>query len=286
MEKENFNFAFFGTSEFSVGVLEALKKKRLSPSLIITVPDAPKGRKLLLTPPPVKMWAQKNNIRIAQPKKLDRDFANKLKAKSYNLFIVASYGKIIPASIFEIPTHKTLNVHPSLLPRLRGASPIQGAILEENETGVTIMRIDAEMDHGPIIAQEKVPMEPWPTRADILENILAQKGGALLADVLPKWIAGKMTAKEQAHSKATYTQLVKKKDGLIEVEENPEKNWKKFLAYTQWPGVYFFTERNRKKIRVIIKDAVYNKEKFLITRVLPEGGKEMSYDDFLRGKHS
>ena len=292
MEKVNFNFAFFGTSGFSIGVLEALKKRGFFPSLIVTLPDSPKGRKLVLTPPPVKSWAEKNNIPYVQPKKISgEEFAKELLTKSpdkkrWNIFIVASYGKIIPVSIFEIPTYKTLNVHPSLLPRLRGASPIQEAILQEDETGVTIMVIDAEMDHGPVIVQEKVPVKPWPVQADILEKILSEKGGEILADVLPKWVAGRIASKEQEHTKATYTNLIKKEDGEIDIHGNPRENWKKFLAYVRWPGVHFFIARNGSEIRVIIKDAEFRDGKFVITRVLPEGGREMDYESFLRGNRS
>jgi len=129
----NIPFVFFGTPEFAVSILEELKDAKIVPSLIVTAPDKPKGRGLVLTPPPVKIWAQLHNIPVVQPAKLDNDFTEKLKNSSYKLFVVAAYGKIIPKAVLDIPTNGTLNVHPSLLPKYRGASPIQSQILADEK---------------------------------------------------------------------------------------------------------------------------------------------------------
>lgn len=287
---EKINWAFFGTSEFSVIILDELKKSGFLPSLIITTPDKPKGRKLILTPSEVKTWAIENNIKYIQPESLrlskNPEIVEEIKSYSENrfdLFIVASYGKIIPQEVLDIPTKQTLNVHPSLLPKLRGASPIQSAILTENETGVTIMRIDAEMDHGPIVYQEKVAIENWPPYSDELEKILGTRGGEILAEILPKWIEGKIEEKEQDHSLATLCGKIEKSDGEINLSDDPEKNLRKIRAYHVWPGAYFFVEHKDKKIRVIIKRASVLNGELLIERVVPEGKKEMSYDDFKKG---
>jgi methionyl-tRNA formyltransferase len=155
-------FVFFGSSEFSFFVLEELKVHQLIPSLIVTTPDKPKGRKLLLTSNIVKTWAIENNIPVLDPVSLKNnpDLVSHLISLNPSLFLVASYGKIIPKEIFEIPEHKTLNIHPSLLPKYRGASPIQSQILNnEKEIGVTIMQIEETMDTGPIISQKKVFFE-------------------------------------------------------------------------------------------------------------------------------
>src|SRR3989344_3166071 len=157
------SFVFFGTPEFAVVVLDELKEHGLTPSLIVTAPDKKRGRKLLLTPQPVKIWAEKNNISILQPEKLDSHFIQGLQHTTYDLFIVAAYGKIIPKSILSLPRHGALNVHPSLLPAFRGASPIQSAILYANITGTTIMLMDEVLDHGHIVAQETLDM-PLPIK--------------------------------------------------------------------------------------------------------------------------
>src|SRR3989344_6648746 len=159
-------FVFWGTSPFSIGILDAFKEGGITPDVIITAPDKPKGRNLMITPPQVKIWAKQNNIPVLQPETLDdsflADFKNFVNLMNLKLAVVASYGKIIPRVILDMPKYGTLNVHPSLLPRLRGASPIQSAILSEDTTGVTIMLLDDKMDHGPIVAQKEIPIAPWP----------------------------------------------------------------------------------------------------------------------------
>ncbi|MCI5108315.1 MAG: methionyl-tRNA formyltransferase [Candidatus Pacebacteria bacterium] len=266
--------AFFGTDSFAKIILEELKTASIIPSLIVTVPDRPKGRNLIMTAPEVAVWAKENNIDYIQPDKLSSD----LFKGDWDLFIVASYGKIIPGSILDIPKHKTLNVHPSLLPKLRGASPIETSILTENETGVTIMRIDEEMDHGPIIEQEMIDI-PWPPYKDELEDLLAHTGGKLLAETIPLWIDGKIEEQEQNHDLATYTKKISKEDALLDLFDSPENNLRKIRAYNVWPRAYFIKDGKR----VIITRANLKDGELLIEKVIPEGKKEMSYGDFLKG---
>lgn len=285
MNKKNkeINFAFFGTPDFAVTVLDELKKEKLVPSLVVTTPDKPKGRGLKLTPSPVRMWAEKNNINFLQPKKLDADFLDALRSTPYALFIISAYGKIIPREIIELPKHGTLNVHPSLLPKYRGPSPVETQILsDDREAGVTIMLIDEEMDHGPLLAQTKIELDEkdWPPGADELEDILAHEGGALLAHIMPKWVAGEVKVHEQDHEKATYCKLIKKEDALINLDDNSYKNYLKIKAYSAWPRVYFFTDGKR----LVVTDAEFKNKKLKIKRVIPEGKKEMSYEDFWRGR--
>ena len=280
---------FFGGSEFSVLVLDELKAQNILPNLIITTPDKPKGRKLVLTPTPVKIWAQKNNIEVLDPvslKKNNEELIVKLKIEYYNLFLVASYGKIIPQEILDIPQKGTLNVHPSLLPKLRGASPIKSAILSENETGVSIMLLDAEMDHGPILAEEKIIS--WennnpPYEKDLAE-MLGHKGGQMLAKIIPDWLEGKIEAKEQNHEQATLCGKIEKEDGQINLEDDPQKNLRKIHAFHQWPVAFYFAERNEKKVRVNIKSAHIENEKLVLKTVVPEGKREMPFTDFMRGQ--
>lgn len=279
----NIPFVFFGTPEFAVSILKELKDAKIVPSLIVTAPDKPKGRGLILTPPPVKIWAQMHNVPVVQPVKLDNDFTDKLKNNSYKLFVVAAYGKIIPKAVLDIPTGGTLNVHPSLLPKYRGASPIQSQILaDEKEVGVTIMLIDEEMDHGPILDIKKIEIENNITAPE-LENLLAHEGGKLLSAVIPKWIDGKIKAEEQNHNEATFTKKITKENGLIILSDDQHKNYLKYRALTPWPGTYFFATKNGKKLRVSIKKAELIEGKLVVKQVVPDGGKIMNFDDFLRG---
>ena len=277
-------FVYFGTPEFAMIILEELELKGLLPALVITAPDKPKGRKLVVTPSEVKLWANAHNIPVLTPEKLkDEDFVSELSKSTWDLFVVAAYGKIIPKNILEMPSHGVLNVHPSLLPKFRGSSPIEGAILsDEKFTGVTIMQLDEEMDHGPVLAQRERIRNIWPPKGSDLTRDLAHFGGALLADIIPEWMNG-LKAFPQDHTRATFTKKIRKEDGLIDLSGDQEMNYKKIRAYDEWPGAYFFIERSGKQMRVRITDAEYENDELKITRVVPEGKKEMSYEDFLRG---
>ena len=285
MNHEPIKFVFWGTSDFSVYILDSLKSKGFLPSLIISTPDKPQGRKLEIKPTLTKIWAEENNIPVLQPEKLkenDELFRN-LSSLNSDVFIVASYGKIIPDVLLNIPKYKTLNVHPSLLPKLRGPSPIETAILKDiKKTGVSIMRLDKEMDHGPLLAQVEYNVPEWPKKEE-LEKTFGEIGGELLANVLPKWIADEIEEIEQDHSKATYCVKIEKQDALLDLAANPYENFRKVKAYSGWPNAFFFLENDGKKIRVVVKDAKYENGDFIITRVIPEGKKEMSRDDFMRG---
>ena len=258
------------------------------PTLIVTMPDKPKGRKMILTPPEVKVWAEENGVKFIQPKSLreDKNPGIENEVRSFgadDLFIVASYGKIIPQNILDIPKHQTLNVHPSLLPKLRGPSPIVSAILTENETGVTIMRLDAEMDHGPILAQKKIEIPEWPPYAETLEKILGQEGGKMLAQIIPDWIAGKIPGIEQNHSQATVCKKIEKTDGEINLSDPADLNLRKIRSFHAWPTAYYFQKHKDKNLRVIIKKAHMENGALILDRVVPEGKKEMDYSDFQKG---
>lgn len=266
------SFTFFGTSEFSVVILNELKKGGILPSLIVTVPDKPKGRNLVITPPLVKVWAEENNVPVIQPQKLDDNFVNELKKNEWHLFIVASYGKIIPESLLEIPIKGSLNVHPSLLPKLRGPSPLQTMILDDmKKTGVSIMLVDKEMDHGPLLSVKEVYIDEWP-KLSVLEERLAKIGGEMLLEIIPKWLNGEIEAREQKHEDATYTKIFKKEDALIKLEDEPYLNYRKIMAYERMKP-YFFKDGKR----IIINDVSFEDGELKILRVTPEGGKEVDY---------
>lgn len=243
----------------------------------------PQGRKLEIKPTHTKVWAEKNNIPVFQPEKLNDEAFAKISEENWDVFIVASYGKIIPERFLNIPKAQTLNVHPSLLPELRGPSPIETAILRDiKNTGVSIMRLDKEMDHGPIVAQKEYKVEEWPKREE-LEKTLGAFGGELLADILPQWVSGEIQEKEQDHSKATYCKKIEKQEALLDLSADAYENFRKIKGYSGWPNAFFFVERGDKKIRVVVKDAVFENGELIITRVIPEGKKEMNYQDFMRG---
>ncbi|MCX6713121.1 MAG: methionyl-tRNA formyltransferase [Candidatus Vogelbacteria bacterium] len=275
---------FFGTDEFSVKVLDTLKSRGFLPTLIVTVPDQPKGRKLVLTPPPAKLWALENHIDFLQPSSL-KDPAFDLQLRTYNLqlFMVASYGKIISQAILDLPAHGTLNIHPSLLPKYRGATPLESAILSgDDKTGVSIIKLDAEMDHGPILSQTEISFEDKPFYNELRDKT-AEAGANLLADILPKYLSGELIPAEQDHSLATYTKKIEKTDGLIDLTANPELNYRKIRAFTPWPGAYFFIKKDERDLRVVIKKAHLDNGELIIDSVVPEGKNEMDWASFQRG---
>lgn len=302
------NLVFFGSSEFSVYVLDELKLHHILPRLIVTTPDKPKGRKLVMTPNPCKLWAKEHNIEILDPEYLKRNgeaLISKLQSLNSNLFLVASYGKIVPKEIFEIPERKTLNIHPSLLPKYRGASPIQSQILnDEKNIGVSVMQIEETMDTGPVIASRKLEIPNYkfqipnsntsteeadfqfrmPGRKE-LEKILAIEGARLFAHILPEWLMGAIDPIMQNEDEATYCQKIKKEDGELQIDlndlsKNAHQNFLKIKAYEDWPKTFFF---NNKK-RIIIEEAFIDDNKINITKVTPEGKKTMLFDDYLKGK--
>jgi len=273
---------FFGTPWLSVIVLEELNAQNYLPSLIVTAPDKPVGRGLKLTPSPVKEWAHEHNIPTIEPSTFSDEIAMRLREESADVFVLVAYGKILPSNIIGIPPNGILNVHPSLLPKLRGPSPVRTAILnDEKTTGVSVMLIDKKMDHGPLLIQESYTPEKWPPQAKELEEHLFARGGAILADILPRYIAGDITPQEQNHDEATYCHLFKKEDGLLTLSDNPYTNLLKIHAYAGWPGTYFFTYDGR---RIKVLSAHIESDELMIDEVIPEGGHTISYSELQKSQ--
>lgn len=286
MKTSDAKIVFFGSPELSVTILNKMKSAGIIPALIVTAPDKPAGRGRVLTPPPVKLWADENGIETEQPVKIKGEFTEELANTDWDLFIVAAYGKILPQTLLDIPKHGTINVHPSLLPRLRGPSPIVSAILEdEKETGVSIMLLDAGMDSGPVLSQARIELEEWPPTASLLEAILSDAGGDMLVEAIPQWLNGEITPEEQDHDKKTICKMIKKEDALINLADDPYQNLLKIRAYEGWPGAYTFIKRNDKDVRIKINSAHLNEktEELVLDKIVPEGKKEMLYTDFMRG---
>lgn len=282
-------------------ILGRLIENGYIPNIVITIPDKPQGRKMIITPPPVKVFGQKYNLKIIQPEKLNSKLFRKtdlpglpsqsLRATArdgfssdYDLFVVASYGKIIPKSVLEIPKYGILNVHPSILPKFRGPSPIQSFVLSgEEKTGVTIMLMDEEIDHGQILSTSKVKSQISNLNAKELEEKLAELGGEMLTDTIPKWINREIKPIEQNHNQATFTKKISKEDGLVDLEKDkPETIYRKFLAFQPWPGIYFFANKNGKPIRVIITNMELADGKIIIKKIKAEGKNEIRYEEFLK----
>lgn len=278
-------WAFFGSSNFSVAVLNKLESIDLLPQLIITTPDKPSGRGLKIKTGAVKKWAENKKISVLTPENLKgSDVVAELKKTGpWEVFLIASYGKIVPNEVLDIPTKNTLNIHPSLLPKLRGPSPIESAILNENETGVTIMKVDEQVDHGPIIAQQIISIPNWPPYYGDLEKILAEEGARLFAEILPNWIEGRIVPREQEHKTATFTKKISKNDLLIDMTDEPVKNLRKIRAFSGNRGAYFLTKRGDTNARVIVTEAKIIDGALVLEKVKPEGRNEMSYEDFRRG---
>ncbi len=283
-------YAFFGTGALAESVLAALIQAGYVPSLVVTKPDSLQGRHMLLTSPHIKTWAIMKGIDVFQPetlKELPSD--SPLHTKKYDLFIVASYGKMIPEDILDIPTHGVLNVHPSLLPLYRGPSPIESALLDGTPTtGVSIMKLDKGMDSGPILAQSACTISPY-ANTGTMEVSCGQLGGELLVQVLPHYIEGSLIPKEQDNTKATICKKITKDLGLITLEDDIDTVRRKFRALTPWPSLYFFIQHDNKMMRVKVNevDLVEEKESrsakdyFLV--VTPEGKKPMDWESFKRG---
>ncbi len=271
------NFIFWGTPDVASKTLEILKQNGFLPSLIITSPDKPQGRKMIITPPPTKTWAIANNIPYLQPEKLDELKSNLPLLQKSDISIVVAYGKIMPEEIINAPKLGSINIHYSLLPKYRGASPVESAILNgDKQTGISIQKMEYKMDAGPIITEEKVPIHSLEKAFELRERLI-KIGGELLVKTLPNIIDEKIKSTPQDETKATYTKKIKKEDGLINLSDDPIKNFNKFKAYYVWPRTFFINESKR----IIITDATIENTLFIIKRVLPEGKKEVDYSIFI-----
>jgi methionyl-tRNA formyltransferase len=248
---------FFGTPRFAATVLASLLEAGMAPAAVVCNPDRPVGRKRIVTPPPVKVLAEAHGVPVLQPEALDDAFAARLRGLDPDCFIVAAYAKIIPQEFLAIPRLGAIGVHPSLLPKYRGASPIQSAILAgERETGVTLYRMDAKMDHGPVLVHSTIPIAEYDTYL-MLEAHLAAEAGTLLVATLPDIAADTLRGIPQDDATATFTKKFSTQDGFIpdtmlaaaERGENAATVLRKILAFTPEPGAW--TLRNGARIKLL-----------------------------------
>lgn len=240
-------FAFFGTPKEAADTLENLISQGFIPRVVICGPNRPKGRKLVMTPPPVKVIAEKYNLLVWQPETLkDPKFQELYPNLGLRLAVVVAYGKILPKDIIDAPRHGTLNVHYSLLPKWRGATPVEAAILHgDSETGVTIQQMQPKLDTGPILATERVTLTGTETTSQ-LKDALIPLGSKLLVEVLET--INSLNPQDQDDNQATHCGKISKANGLINpFAQNPEEhveNWRKFRAYHSWPRVFYFTKQS------------------------------------------
>jgi methionyl-tRNA formyltransferase len=280
------NFVFFGTPYVASDTLEILKARGYVPTLVVTSPDRPRGRGLKLTPSETKVWALENDVPVITPEKITDEVIGEIRAAAggARFAIVAAYGKILPSKLIDSFPLGILNIHYSLLPKYRGASPVESALLAgDSVTGVAIQQMVPELDAGDILALEEVPIGETETTRELRPRLVTI-GANLLADILPAFIAGEITPQPQDATLATKCKKISKEDGLLDLSDDPKKNWNKYRAYAESPGTYFFAHRGEKKIRVKIASASFHRGltsmAFVVERVIPEGKSEQPFAEF------
>ncbi len=296
-----------GTAELSCASLEKLScDPAFQVIAVVTQPDKPKGRDLKLTPSPVKVLAEKLRLPVHQPLKArDEKFIAELRALKPDLIVVVAYGQILPPAILEVPPHGCLNVHTSLLPKYRGAAPIQWAIANgDPETGVTIMKMDAGLDTGPILSTRHTPIFSSDD-SSILHDRLAQMGAELLMATIPAYVSGDIRPQPQPSEGFTYAAKINKEDGRIDWNRPAVQAWNRLRAFTPWPGAFtYFAAGSTQQLLKIWKVEVgqgtgpagqvmaADKSGIVVAcgqgtlRILElqrEGGKRLSVEQFLAG---
>ncbi|MBP9761092.1 MAG: methionyl-tRNA formyltransferase [Candidatus Magasanikbacteria bacterium] len=242
---------FFGTQEFAKTILNSLvQDTRYDIVLVITQPDKPVGRKHVLTPPPVKVFCESKGIAYEQPESLKK---YTFSLPDIDIAVVAQYGKILPKTIINAPRFGTINVHTSLLPLYRGASPIQSALIDgQTETGVTIMKMDEGMDTGPLLTQQKIAIPETATYQE-LDTLLADVGATLLLATLPQYISGQVVPQPQNEQVATMCQLLTREDGGIAWHKKTATEiYNQYRGMTPWPGVWTLWQGKRIKFLSLI----------------------------------
>lgn len=275
------NIAFFGTPDFTVDFLETLSKQGFAPKLVITNPDRPVGRGMVLTSPAPKTWAIEQNIAYIQPEKITDEVLHELSQTPWDLFVVVAYGKILPQALIDMPKFGTINVHYSLLPKYRGATPVESAILHgDSVTGVSIQQMRFKLDSGPIISERACQIDPNDTTLSLREK-LNDIALVELPLTIEKIFEGTITPTQQDESLATHCGKISKADGEIRLNDDAILSDRKYRAHVGNVGTYFYTEKNGKNIRVKVTAAHLDGTTFVIDEVIPENGKRQSYQQFL-----
>lgn len=293
---------FMGTPDFALKSLEACAEVG-DVVAVVCQPDKPKGRGQEVAMPPVKAWALAHNLPVWQPQKIrGTDFAQNLRALSPTVTVVAAYGKILPKDVLEVPTFGSVNVHASLLPRFRGAAPIQWAIaLGDRETGVCLMQMDEGLDTGPILSCDRLPISPDDTSAS-LHDKLALLGKDMLLRDLPAYLAGRLSATPQPEEGVRLAPLLKKEDGKLDFLRPAVELERRLRAFTPWPGAFTSLSGMTVKVKAVkvgegrgapgtvlsagasgIEVACREGSLFLMM-LQPEGKRAMTAAEFLAGR--
>lgn len=240
---------FMGSPEFAVLPLERLVRSHCHVAAVYTQPDRPVGRGQALGPPAVKRAAAAFGLSVVQPASLkEPETVAELRGFRPDVIVVAAFGQILPESVLAIPRYGCLNIHPSLLPRFRGASPVAAAILAGDEfTGVSIMLLDEGLDTGPLLARAQIPVSGVDTTGGLTAK-LSRIGAQLLLEVLPRWLKGELTPRPQDGALASYCRPISKEAGEINWELAAASLWRQIRAYSPWPGSYTRWQGKRLKI--------------------------------------
>ncbi len=292
---------FMGTPDFSVSVLKQLIQHHTVIG-VVTQPDRPAGRNRQIQASPIKQVAVEAGIPVFQPEKLRRAEAiEELKKWSPDVYIVAAFGQILPQTVLDIPPHGSVNVHASLLPRWRGAAPIQAVIRAgDSESGVTIMKMDAGLDTGPMLSKRAIPLAPDET-GESLHDKLAIIGAELLIETLPGYLSGAIQPQPQDEALTTYAPMIKKEEGQIDWTQEAAAIERLIRAFTPWPGTYSIWNGEPIKILsgtiipgsaepghvVETRDGIAvgtGKDLLLLRQVQLSGRKALSVEEFTRGK--
>jgi methionyl-tRNA formyltransferase len=245
------DLVFCGTPSFAVPTLEKLIDAGYSVPLVVTQPDRPRGRGMEVTVSPVKEAALRLNLKVIQPEKIknNEEFRQQLESIHHDAIIVVGYGRIIPQWMIDLPGLGNLNLHASLLPKYRGAAPIQWAIANgESVTGVTTMRIDAGLDTGDILLQREVPIQSEDTAVSLSPK-LAEIGAALMVETLHGLVGGEIDPAPQDHSRATLAPILKREDGRIDFERTATEIRDRLRGFQPWPGAYTVYKRRNLQVQ-------------------------------------
>ncbi len=301
---------FMGTAELACPSLAALcREPAFEVVAVVTQPDRPKGRSLQLAFSPVKELALRENLPVLQPERARNDaFIEQLRPLTPDLMVVAAYGQILPQSLLDLPRHGCLNVHASLLPKYRGAAPIQWAIIEaESHTGVTIMKMDAGLDTGPMLTRDSTPIQTEDT-AQTLHDRLARMGAELLVQTIPDYVKGKIVPQPQPAEGVSYAKKITREDGRIDWTLSARAIENRVRAFTPWPGTFTFQPAELKAVLLKIWSVQVETEgsgapgqvlgadqngivvacgnqALRILELQREGGRRLSARDFLTGHH-
>ncbi len=275
---QSHNFIFFGTPTVASETLATLLASGFIPKLVVTSPDALAGRGLVLTPSPVKVLAESHGIAVFTPEKLDENAIAEIRSPNAEYAVIVAYGKIFPETLIQTFPKGVLNVHYSLLPKYRGATPLEATLLAgEAETGVTIQKMAFALDAGDIIAQRATPIGTTETAKELRPRLIAL-GAELLAETLPLFERGEITPVSQPDISPTlHARKLKKEDGLLLLDAPATENWNKYRAYADSIGTYFFSPSADGEKRIKITSASFKNGEFIIERVIPEGKHEMAY---------